>query len=287
MKNIKILYKLIIMYIAVSVIPLFIVISFTLPQSSSAISGAINRGVEIYGSATEARIKTYMETKLEQGRSLSTHSRIQEALNVYSTYGPNSPEWQNAYNNLDSLLPTSADRYGFLTLYVIDTNGKGIYASGGLKELIGADFSSREYFRLSMSGKPNISEFMYSDIVNDYFVAVSSPVYNNSTGALIGTINGLLPLEELEDMIQEGVGTIGETGDIYLINKDGLLMTNTMLGEYKEGAAFNITIDTEASRRLTKEIEAHNYTYSGVGRYKEYRGEDVLGGFWVFEALSN
>lgn len=84
-------------------------------------------------------------------------------------------------------------------------------------------------------------------------------------------------------MIQDGIEVIGKTGDVYLIGSEGLLYTNTKLGEFSQNAAFEKSIKTKAVELLSPEIKTGNLDFTFSGLYKDYRENTVVGDLSVIQ----
>ncbi len=251
-------------------------------QARDELRESIFSEMTLYQEMTERRVEQYMEEKLMFGLTLSRMDDLYDAVEILEEFGAQSEEWQEAYRDLEAFLPGLADEYGFLSIYLTDAAGNGIYGSGDMKDRIeGADFSPRDYFQTAMAGEQNISEFEFSDIIDDYYITVSTPIRRGGTGAVIGTVNGYIPVDTLQQMLHEGVYLIGETGDIYLVDETGMLFTDTILGEYSQDAAFQVTIDTQATRNLADPIQNREDEFYGVGLYDDYLGNSVLGAYGV------
>ncbi|MCD8503032.1 MAG: HAMP domain-containing protein [Bacillaceae bacterium] len=107
---------------------------------------------------------------------------------------------------------------------------------------------------------------------------LSTPVYQNgNSNEFIGTINITLDNETISAFVHNEIFRIGQSGDAYLINEDGLLFTDTRLGDYTENAALNVTIHTKAVDTLRTPILENDTDFEFTGVYPDYLNNDVLG----------
>lgn len=120
---------------------------------------------------------------------------------------------------------------------------------------------------------------MYSDITDSYFITLSTPVHKDGRGQVIGTINLSIAVEDIGAVLQEGIGILGDSADVYLVDSEGLLYTNTLKG----GRAFENSISTQAKEDLSAYINAGDSSYSGIGIYDDYLGNKVLGNYQVID----
>ncbi len=272
---------MLLMFLVTGLVPMLVIAGMSYVQARSALTQAIVEELELFGEMTEERIETYLDGKLVAGEAMADTARIARAVGVYQEFGANSPEWQAAYQELDAFLPPVSDRYGFLAVYLVDASGRGIYGSDFKDRIEGADYSVRDYFRQSIAGEQTISEFEYSDIIGDHYIAVATPLRDPDSGQIIGTVNGYVPIPTIQSMIQQGIEKIGETGDIYLIDAEGLLYTDTRLGAFASNAAFMERINTQAQQRLAPQIQAGVDEFHETGIYDDYLGNQVLGNYGV------
>ena len=281
MQNLKISKKLLVMFLVTALIPMLVLAFVSYNQSKTALIEKTNEKMFIYGSTNYNRIEQYFQSKLENGWVLSQTARIINAVDTYNQYGENSTEWKEIYKDLE-FLNSYVEKFNVDSIYLIDKNGKGIFATGPNRAKIeGADFSGRDYFKDSISGKQNISVFAYSDIIKMHYIAVATPLEKN--GKYIGTVNMYLPVPQIQEMIQDGIEVIGKTGNVYLIDSEGLLYTNTKLGEFSQNAAFEKSIKTKAVELLSPEIKTGNLDFTFSGLYKDYRGNTVVGDLSVIQ----
>ena len=142
----------------------------------------------------------------------------------------------------------------------------------------GADLSIRDYVQASLRGEINWSDLFYSSIVNENTVVISSPVRTNGlAGEIIGTANLVLTEDVLSSIVHNGLEELGASADSYLINAQGLLSTNTLLGDFAQDASLKESVDTEAVRILSGPINQGDTGFHWQGIYPDYLGNNVLG----------
>lgn len=181
-------------------------------------------------------------------------------------------------------MPDYAENFGVLSIYMTDITGKVIYSSGVLKETLeGADLSIRDYWKQAIDGTANISEFTYSSIIDEYYVAVASPIGDPTNQQIIGTVNMLLPVPEIQGMLQTYTYLLGNTGDVYLINQEGTLYTNTVRGNLSQEAAFNEKITTKAFQDMKTAMISGDANYANAAMYPNQDGIHVIGSYGVLK----
>lgn len=283
-KRMKMRSKLILIFIITALIPMIALSSISYLQSKDALTKQTYNQISMFSQVTNAKFNDFFLQKINAGGTLGTTARVYNGLATYQEKGAGSPEWQATYSNLDAFIPEFATRFGIEAIFITDLQGKSIYASGNMKTAMeGADLSARVYVQTALSGTQNISEFMYSKVIETNFVAIATPIKAQGTGEVIGTINALVTVGAIQEMLTKEIGLVGQTADVYLIDEKGLLNTNPLYGEFKEGAAFVETIATHAVEILAPEIQAKNKAFNHQDTYVNASGTEVLGGLSVVE----
>lgn len=282
LNNLKIRSKMITMFVITGLIPMLIIAGVSYWQASSVLRDEVIHEIQMFTEMVEESLDSYFDEKLTYGFVLSQNGRMAGLAETFTQDGAGSEEWQEYYSQMEDFVEEYAERFGFNSIYITDNRGEIIYASGGYSDALeGANISHRLYFQNAMQGSINLSEFQYSEILDEHFISVAAPLRRSGTGGIPGTVNALLPVDGIEWILQHNIHLLGETGDVYLVDEEGLLMTDTMLGEHSSGAAFNAHIDTEATRQLAEPIRQGDDEFSRAGIYTDYQGNNVLGGYGV------
>lgn len=278
-KRLKLRTKLILIFIITALVPMILLSTISYMQARSALQEESFNKIRMFSQITETKFNEFFQQKQSAGQILSETARVYNALATLKASGEASAEWQKAYAALDAFMPSYAQRFGMEAVFITDASGKIVYATDVFKEAMeGVDISARAYYQQAMGGQQNISEFMYSKIIDTYFVSVATPIRAGGTGDVIGTVNALVTTAAVEAMLHADAQKLGTSADVYLVNAEGLLSSNTLQGDYAEKAAFEVTIDTEATRTMKDAITRGDDSYLVTKTYKDYRGVEVLGG---------
>ncbi len=281
-KKLKMRSKLILIFVITALIPMLILSSISYTQARNALQNESFNKILMFSQVTENKFNEFFAAKSNAGNILAETARIYNAVATNKDTGGTGEAWNKAYAQLDGFLPSYAQRFGMEAIFITNTKGTIIYATDKFKEAMeGVDISKRAYFQSAVGGQQNISEFMYSAIIETHFVSVATPIKAGGNGEVIGTVNALVTIDAVQGMLQADINLIGDSADVYLVNQDGLLNSNTMLGEYREKAAFEITIDTSAVKALAEPIKSGQDNFIDTSIYKDYRGVEVLGGYSV------
>ncbi len=159
----------------------------------------------------------------------------------------------------------------FETLVVIQPDGYALASTDGQRN----NMSDREYFKQAMAGKTVISDPVISKGSLHVVVVFAAPI--RSMGQVVGVMAGVVPTTAMEEVFAKA--QLGRTGDAYLIDQRGVLITPSRFEEQlkaenriKERSALELRIDTEASRAVLSGQE-------GVGEYQGYRFKSVVGAY--------
>ena len=283
--NLKV--RMMIIFVLVGLIPLagIGVISFTM--ASQNIEDEVHKGLDMYGDITKAQFGDYFQERYGDGKVLATTRDVYQSLNilqggehqgqVIAIVGDTTdPMWLARYALLEDLLPLAQQEYGLAQIFVTDPNGTVVYDTLG--QLVGVDISDRDYIQGALGNRVTWSELFYSTIVNKNVLVLSTPAYAGGTsGNIVGTLNILIDTDVINSLTHVGVELLGERVNSYLIDANGLLMSDTMLGEYREGAALNVSINTQAVAVMSAAIHEGDLEFEAEAVYPDYEGNEVLG----------
>lgn len=168
--------------------------------------------------------------------------------------------------------------FAYSVLFITTREGEVIFSTDDNLVGVGLDLSIREYFQTSLGGETNFSDLFYSEFVEDNIKVVSAPIREHGkSGKVMGTLNIVISHKVFDALVHSGLEELGESADAYLVNADGLLFTNTLLGDHTEDAALNATINTKATDVLREHIENVNLDFHEViYDYVDYRGIRVF-----------
>jgi methyl-accepting chemotaxis protein len=287
-KKMKLRTKILFIFVVTALVPMIVLSALAYTQARSALLDESLHMISTYSSFTKSQFNDFFQSKQHAGSLLADTARIYSAMDTFRIEGKESPQWQQAYQMLDGFVPSYSDRFGIEAVFITDTEGTIIYATKAFKSALeGANIAQRNYFRTAVNGTQNISEFMYSGVIDNHFVSIATPLKEGGNGEVIGTINALVTLEAIQTMLQQNAHLIGETADVYLVNEEGLLYTDTLNGAYKKDAAFKQTIDTQAIRALSPNIKNRVRQFVDSSVYDNYDKVSVVGGYSIVDIGSS
>lgn len=153
----------------------------------------------------------------------------------------------------------------FYELFVLNSNGKVIASSD--ESHIGLDRSTDNYF-IHAKNKTYIKDAYYSETAEQYFITVSTP---HSDGVLVAKIKLII----LEDITTDKTG-LGETGEVYIIDKEMVLITSS---RFIENSILVQEVETENAGKCLEHIEKDvvGHFDKSISSFLNYRGEKVFG----------
>ncbi|MBW2709865.1 MAG: response regulator, partial [Deltaproteobacteria bacterium] len=160
------------------------------------------------------------------------------------------------------------------TYAVLVLNKEGIVVASSRKIEIGENKNNDGYF---LAGKQAvyIKDAYRSSCKNMRSIAFSAPVFHENDTDLLGVVVIRVSMEALDKIVTDRTG-LGETGEIYLINKNGYMITPS---RFAEDTFLKQKVDTENTKACFEDMarfatEKHEHK---ALRCKNYLGSDVLG----------
>jgi len=158
----------------------------------------------------------------------------------------------------------------FYEIFVMDS--KGIITASSDESKIGLDRHNDVYF-INARDKTYIKDAYFSEDTQRNAIAVSTPFHG-------GVLAARIDLSALNQIILGRTG-LGETGEIYLVNKEDYIITPS---RFKEEIAFKQKVDTENSRNcfnakehISERGKQEHIGDGAVMMFKDYSGVYVLG----------
>ncbi len=162
------------------------------------------------------------------------------------------------------------------TLFVLDLEGNSIATSDNQPLKLG----DRAYFKSALQGNVAVSQPLVSRASGNVVLVVASPIENE--GKIVGVAGFTMKMVALSGFLAEGL--LGKTGDAYLIDQSGMMITPSRFdaelqkaGLIEKQSMLELKIDTQASQAV---LSGEN----GMGEYTDYRGNGVVGAYrWIPE----
>jgi len=271
-------FKLIALFLLVGLVPMAVIGLLSYNSAQGEIQDEAFEKLALFADLTEAQMNDYYSEREGDAVVLATSRDVYQSLNVLQQVegDVNDPLWQERLDILEVMGPTVIEEYGYASLFITNTEGVAVYATDD--DLWHADLSDRDYIQGSLGGNISWSELFYSDVIHENCLVVSAPVRSAGTsGTVIGSVNLLFDQQAINYLTHAGVEQVGQSGDSYLVDADGLLLSETRLGDYTQNAALQQTINTRAVELLSGPIRSGNWDFEAQDVYPDYLGNPVLG----------
>ena len=160
------------------------------------------------------------------------------------------------------------DRTIYKHIFFADKEGR-IRCKTGKGHLFERGLVDQAWFKAAAKGKPFMGELTSREGKDRYDLLLSVPV-RMANGTTIGVAGAIVDFDNIAS-IMKNTG-IGQTGEIYILNKDGVFLTSTQVEEGRSG------------ERMEPELFAGYFKEVGPNEYIDYRGKKVVR---VFKKLSD
>lgn len=216
-----------------------------------------------YKTANNILSKTIVETTKQAAENTSQKIKnIQNAaiqtgiIKEISNPKVSKEEKQNILTNQEKL-------YGLSLGQILDVNGKDLFS--------GNDYSDREYFKISMTGKEYMSSPVISKVTGKLTLVVSAPIWEN--GVQGSKIVGVVTFDPDKNLLNDIINDIkiSENSYAYLLDSEG----TTIADEDASVVGIENTIkQSETDKSLIPAAEADKKLISGETGYADAKFND-------------
>jgi len=212
-------------------------------------------------------IETFLETEREKVVQLSESMCIANLLLADKGSPDYGGKLEIVTERLDGTEKASKCVQEF---FVMDTDGRIVNSSD--RKNIGLDRSTDAYF---LGGRrwPYIKDAYRSGTTGEKCLVISAPVIENKK--FLGVVAARLSLDKLNKIATDRTG-LGRTGDIYLVNKYGYMITPS---RFAKDTFLRQKVDTAGVRASFEDVEefgSRPHPHEPM-IYTDYRGVRVLG----------
>lgn len=152
-------------------------------------------------------------------------------------------------------------------IFILDKNGQMLITTEKMENFK----VNRDYFRKALNGETFNTNIFLSPFTHRPTMVVAAPI-RNSKEEIIGVLVERIKLDAINKLMRDI--EIANTGESYLINKEGYFLTES---KFEPGYTLKKKISTKGTQECKK-------GKSGVGEYIDYRDKKVLGAyFWIPE----
>ncbi len=281
MKNLKMRTKLILMSVLIGFLPIGIISFMAFNSANAELQSSVLKSNSIFSALTRDQLGSYFAERRGDGNVLACSESVEGSMEVLTDRTKGKSEKDTALLELENYLSITLMEYGYGNIFVTDKTGNVLYAVDMKESFEGVNLGHRDYISGALNGVQTWSEAFYSNVIDDNVIVLATPIYIGGHSKPQGTINLLFDQKTLNDIVHQGIEVLGESGDSYLVDENGLLLTETILGSYTEKSALKETVDTYATQTLSSEIKKGNMDFAYTGSYLDYLGNHVYGSLGV------
>ncbi|WP_299026620.1 methyl-accepting chemotaxis protein [uncultured Thermanaerothrix sp.] len=243
--------------LALALVPLLVLFALSYLQAEATLRQSATETLSDLADITSAQVRQWLEARQAE---VEVMANAAEVVSMEPT-------------RVMRVLTFYREKWGdyFETLLVIQPDGYALVSTDGQRN----NMSDREYFKQAMSGQTVISEPLVSKGSQHVVIVFAAPI--RSMGQVVGVMAAVVPTGAIEEIFDKA--RLGQTGDAYLIDRRGVLITPSRFEEQlkaenriKERSALELRIDTVASRAVLSGQE-------GNGEYQGYRFRPVVGAY--------
>ena len=237
-------------------------------NSRTNLEQAIFTHLKTAATSRAEHIDTFLEEQKNKVEIIAQSLWLETALEAIINHRPDSAEHtEQIKSELQECLRPGK---GLYELFVLNQDGTIIASTDQNK--LGLDRSSDEYF-LAGKSKTHVKDVYYSQTTKRNSISVSAPIRADETGVFLGVLVVRFSLAPLHQITTNSTG-LGETGEIYLVNKDGFMITPSRL---VKDTVLKQKVDTINVRRCLMHKGQPDPVGQEIAVFPDYRGISVLG----------
>ena len=281
-RNIKMRSKLIFFFTLTGLLPLLFLSYISLSRSSQALRQEVFAKNSLFLEVKRGTIQAMREDAEADWRLLSQNATVRESLLLAQQEGEDSAEWKEQEKKLRRYFKEDVEPlFPYQDYIFTDAKGTVLFTLNS-PQVEGADLSVRDYYQEVMKGNIAWSDFFYSEHVGKSLVVLAGPVKEDgNSGKILGMFFFFVAQDQFQEVVHAYAKDLGKTGDAYLLDAEGLLMIDTLRGDYAQGAAMKEKVTGDVHRILAPDIRKGNTDFRHTGIWKDYMGNSVLGSVGV------
>ncbi|MGR3175548.1 MAG: sensor histidine kinase [Candidatus Scalindua sp.] len=259
--------KLIIFSLCISLIPILVLTTIFYLNARSTLKNQILRELTAIAESKRIHILSFIGETSGRVADFSTDGFIRDSLKTISYGGDQNYAVLSMNTHLkDNKKPLDPH---ITAIAVVGIDGKVVSSTN--EEIIGEDVSKHDIYIKSIRnayGETYVGHTYRYSFLDEDCIFISAPILDKHGGEKIGIIINAYDLASLNEITTNRVG-MGETGEVYIVNKDKVMITES---RFIEDVILNQVVDTEPVRRI---VEYGKGAMTGI--YPDYRGIPIVG----------
>ena len=242
-------------------------ISYTAAKNS--LKKAIYAHLTTTAHSRARHIETFLETSKESIRQLSESVVIKQFLSAGKKDKNYNQKLNDVTQRLKDTNEITKNAYEFFVL-----SKDGIIVASSTERDIRKNESTNPYFAGAKKGA-FVKDAYVSQDKQIKSIVFSAPVLGRKNTDFLGVVAARAPMQEINKIVEDRTG-LGETGEIYLVNRYGYMITPS---RFIKDTFLKQKVDTENTRKCFEDVkkfgtEPHKHD---ALLYTDYRGIKVLG----------
>ncbi len=250
-------------------------------SAENVLTRQVINSLNAIGQTKADHVQTYLE---EQKKKADVFTYGTDYIELLST-SKDDPEYDELYDRVQNKLDNLVDKELFVELDLWDAKGRVVISS--TPELVGFDYSDLAFY--TQAKEETYFDFYYNPTpgIEMNTLGIVSPITDDETNELLGLFAISMSTESFNKITTSRTG-LGETGEVYILNKDSLAITPLRFLSEEE-TFLKQKVETENSRDCFKEREQvgeheevnmeqiEHIGHDPVSVFEDYRGVGVLG----------
>ena len=259
--------KLLIFALSISLIPITALTLTYYFHARSTLKHQILENLRAIAETKKQHVLCSMEVIKSRTTDLGTDGFIRQYLKIHNRGRVFKKDFVKRLSN--HLLKNNPPLNNYLEAIIV-TNKHGVVVSSTQEELQGKSIAGQNVFLQGTgmgygrvyTGQPH--NFPYFDTNCIY---ITAPIHSEHDSEILGVVINVYCFSILNNITTNRIG-MGETGEVYLVNKNKIMLTES---RFIDKAPHKLVVDTEP---IHKAIEGNQEM---LGIYSDYRGVPVLG----------
>ncbi|SCY29896.1 methyl-accepting chemotaxis protein [Alkaliphilus peptidifermentans] len=285
--NLKIKNKLLVLVVIAGLVPIILLSGLSIRIASNEIQMEVLMRNQLFTNLTVDRLNEYFYNREGDGDILAGSKMVRQGIERMNTFNTSQEEETEIMAEFHNYLSNAIEKYQYTDIFLTNMYGEVIFSNRYEKNHIAPLVFSGNFVGKAMAGQQNWSQLFWNSFIKDNLMVLSTPVYSNNMKSTIGTLNIVLNQSRLNEILHNGIEKVGRTGDVYLIDSEGLLLTNTLRGQYIEDAALKEVLNTRAVEFLSEPIDQGDQDFNMSDVYMGYMGKTVIGNLSVAKIGEN
>ncbi|MDR4507506.1 MAG: PAS domain S-box protein [Candidatus Brocadiaceae bacterium] len=282
--------RLILLLVTFTLFPFIVALIVAYPRIKADIQGATMRELDGIVEKQAALVSYWKEERMKEAVIIVNDPSLIKAANNMGETGD--------FQDLIEYLEVAKNKYDYADVFIC--NRKGVITASTQEDILGHNFSQIGCFPEALKGNTSLSNIVPSEIpiLNEFgekevglpVMFVATPL-KNMDGFIVGAVVLRIDLKNLNEMMQRL--HFGKTGETYLVNKDGYMITESRfvshlkdIGFVKKRCSLELKLIDQSTGELTRGVLQciDGNKGSDAKGYEDYNGVIVLGAWqWLPE----